>query len=220
MPVSEQHLPIFISMSSPRDWHASDRTGLTRAARLFSNIVSPPVIFAVMGLILSLYSLPLPQALTWAAIYGLFVSLLPILFVLWALATGRVAELHMSDTGERQLPYIVAVVCAIFFLIIVNFADGPELLRCLGIFNVVALSALALINTRWLISFHATAISAAWFIIALVFGWQASLLVLPLVALVIVVRLYLKRHTLAQIIAGLALGVGSVWVLTLIGCFV
>ena len=207
-------------MTSPRDWHASDRTGLTRAARLFSNIVSPPVIFAVMGLVLSLYSLPLTQALTWAAIYGLFVSLLPILFVLWMLSTGRVEELHMSDTGERHLPYIVAVVCAIVFLAIVNIADGPELLRCLGIFNVIALSALALINTRWLISFHATAVAAAWTIVGLVFGWQASLLVLPLVAIVVVVRLYLKRHSVEQVIAGLALGVGSVWALTLIGCFV
>ena len=207
-------------MNSPRDWHASDRTGLTRAARLFSNIVSPPVIFAVMGLVLSLYSLPLAQALTWAAVYGLFVSLLPILFVLWLLSTGRVAELHMSDTGERQLPYEVAVVCAIVFLIIVRLAGGPELLRCLGIFNVIALSALALINTRWLISFHATAVAAAWTIVGLVFGWQASLLVLPLVAIVVVVRLYLKRHSVEQVIAGLALGVGSVWALTLIGCFV
>ena len=173
-----------------------------------------------MGLVLSLYSLPLPQALAWATIYGLFVSLMPILFVLWMLNTGRVKELHMSDTSERHLPFIVAVLCAIAFLVIVNLASGPDLLRCLGIFNVIALSALALINTRWLISFHATAISAAWTIVLLVFGLKASLLVLPLVVLLIVVRLYLKRHTVAQVIAGLVLGVVSVWVLTLIGCFV
>jgi membrane-associated phospholipid phosphatase len=207
-------------MTSPRDWHVSDRTGLTLAARIFSNIVSPPVIFAVMGLILSLYSLPMAQALTWAAIYGLFVSLLPIIFVLWLLSTGRVGELHMSNTRERNIPYVVAVLSSILFLVIANLADGPELLRCLGIFNVIALTALALINTRWLISFHATAIAAAWTITGLIFGWQASLLVLPLVVLVVAVRLYLKRHTVTQVIAGLALGVASVWVLTLIGCFV
>jgi membrane-associated phospholipid phosphatase len=206
-------------MAPPRDWHESNRTGLTLVARLFSNIISPPVIFALVGLALSLYSLPLPQALTWAAIYGLFVSLLPILFVLWMLNTGRVKELHMSDTGERHLPYIVAVLCAIIFLVIVRLANGPELLRCLSIFNVVALTSLALINTRWLISFHATAIAAAWTIIGLVFGWQASLWVLPLVGLVVAVRLFLKRHTVAQVIAGLALGVASVAALTLIGCF-
>ncbi|MFL7840485.1 MAG: phosphatase PAP2 family protein [Candidatus Promineifilaceae bacterium] len=206
-------------MNSPRDWHVHDRTGLTLAARLFSNIVSPPVIFAVMGLVLSLYSLPFAQALSWAVIYGLFVSLMPILLVLWLLSTGRVEELHMSNTRERNLPYIVAVLSSIVFLIIANLADGPPLLRCLGIFNVIALTALAIINTRWLISFHATAVAAAWTITGLVFGWQASLWVLPLVALVVAVRLYLRRHTISQVIAGLALGVASVWVLTLIGCF-
>ena len=88
-------------MTSPRDWHESDRTGVTRAARLFSNIVSPPVIFAVMGLTLSLYSLPLAQALAWAAIYGLFVSLLPILFVLYLLehrSRGRTAHERYRGT--------------------------------------------------------------------------------------------------------------------------
>lgn len=206
-------------MSAPRDWHASERTGLTRVARLFSNIVSPPVIYAVIGLVLSLYSLPLPQALTWAAIYGLFVSLLPILFVLWLLNTGRIEELHMSDTGERHLPYLVGIICSLLFLGIVSLAEGPDLLHCLAMFNVITLSALALINTRWLISFHAAAISSAWLIVGLVFGWQASLIVLPFVLLVVVVRLYLKRHTLAQIIAGVILGLASVWVLTLTGCF-
>jgi len=125
----------------------------------------------------------------------------------------------MSNTRERNLPYIVAVLSSIVFLIIANLADGPPLLRCLGIFNVIALTALAIINTRWLISFHATAVAAAWTITGLVFGWQASLWVLPLVALVVAVRLYLRRHTISQVIAGLALGVASVWVLTLIGCF-
>jgi membrane-associated phospholipid phosphatase len=176
--------------------------------------------FAVVGLLLSLQSLPLVPALLWAAVYGFFVSLLPILFVLWLLRTGRVAELHMSDTGERHLPYLVAISSAIVFFAIVTFFDGPELLRCLAIFNMVTLSALALINSRWLISFHATAVSAAWAIVGLVFGWQASLILVPLVLLVVVVRLYLRRHTLEQIIAGIALGIGSVFLLTMIGCFV
>jgi membrane-associated phospholipid phosphatase len=193
---------------------------LTRAARLFSNVVSPPVIFALMGLALSLYSLPVPQALAWAATYGFFVSLLPILFVMWMLSSGRIAELHMSDTAERHLPYLVAILCAIAFLLIVTYAGGPELLHCLALFNLVTLSALALINSRWLISFHATAIAAAWTMVGLVFGWQASLLLLPVVFLVVAVRLYLRRHTLAQVFAGLLLGIISVASLTLIGCFV
>ena len=207
-------------MTSPRDWHASDRTGLTRAARLFSNIVSPPVIFAIIGLALSLKALPPAQALPWAATYGFMVSLLPILFVLWLLKTNRIGELHMSATGERHLPYLIAVICGfIIYGFVVSF-DGPQLLRCLAVFNIIALTFLGLINARWLISFHATAIAAAWMITGLVFGWMASLIIMPFVIGVVVVRLYLKRHTLAQVVAGLALGIITVWSLTWFGCFI
>lgn len=206
-------------MSSPLDQQEHNRTGLVHAGRLFSNFVSPPVIFAVMGLALSLKILPLEKALPWAAIYGFVVSLLPIIFVLWLLKTGRINELHMSDTRERHLPYLIAVACGLFVYSLVTLFDGPQLLKCLAVFNIITLAVLAVINVKWLISFHATAIAAAWAIIGLVFGWEASLLVLPFVIGVVVVRLYLKRHTLSQVVAGLALGILSVWSLTLFGCF-
>jgi membrane-associated phospholipid phosphatase len=207
-------------MTTPLDQQEHNRKGFIRAGRLFSNIVSPPVIFALIGLVLSVKALPLLPALAWAAVYGFVVSLMPILLVLWLLATGRISELHMSDTSERHLPYLVAVVCGlIVYGLVVNF-NGPQLLRCLAIFNIVTLAALGLINSRWLISFHATAISAAWMIIGLVFGWAASLIVIPFIIGVTSIRLYLKRHTIAQVVAGLALGIGTVGLLALFGCFV
>jgi membrane-associated phospholipid phosphatase len=207
-------------MTSPLDQQEHNRTGLVRAGRLFSNFVSPPVIFAVIGLALSLQALPIGQALLWAAAYGFVVSLLPILFVVWFLKTGRIKELHMSDTGERHLPYLIAVICGIIFYGLVVLFGGPQLLKCLAVFNIITLAALGLVNARWLISFHATAIAAAWLITGLVFGWAASLIVLPFVIGVVVVRLFLKRHTPAQVVAGLALGLLSVWSLTWFGCFV
>ncbi len=57
-------------------------------------------------------------------------------------------------------------------------------------------------------------------LVAYVFGVWSGLLVLPLVILVAAVRLYLRRHTVAQVVVGLALGFFSVWLLTLFGCFV
>ena len=126
----------------------------------------------------------------------------------------------MSDTSERHLPYLIAVICGFIMYSLVVLFDGPQLLKCLAVFNIVTLAALGVINARWLISFHATAIAAAWMITGLVFGWAASLLVLPFVIGVVVVRLFLKRHTLAQVVAGLALGIISVWSLTWFGCFI
>ena len=208
-------------MSKPRDLHIIDRVGLVRAARLFSNVVSPPVMFAVLGLALALHATETIWAgLVWAAVYGFFVALAPILFVLQLLQRGRIVELHMTDTRERHLPYLVAVLMSLLVLALIVVLDGPTLLFCLSLFNVLTLTVIGAVNVRWLISFHATAVSAFVTIITLVFGPLTGLLLSPLVPLIVVVRLYLRRHTVAQMLGGLLLGAGSVLLLWRLGCFV
>lgn len=204
---------------NPLDKEVLDRTGGVRIARIYSNIVSPPTMFAVLGLAVALWELPFWQGLAWAAIYGLLVSLAPILFVLYLLKTGRITELHMSDTRERHLPYLSALFFSAVTFGLVTLFKGPELMRCLTVFNMVELALLGIINIFTLISIHATGVMASMIVVGLVFGWAASLLVLPFVVTISWVRLYLKRHTPMQIVAGLVLGVVSVVSLTLIGCF-
>jgi membrane-associated phospholipid phosphatase len=189
-------------------------------ARYLSNIISPPIMFALLGFALAFYSTPFRTAAAWGVLYGVLVSLVPILAVFYLLRTGRIAELHMSQTQERHLPYLIATLCAGAAFLLLTLFNGPELLRCLAAFNVVELIALGLINTRCLISIHATGMTAAWLIAWLVFGWVAAVLLFPILLLVCWVRLFLKRHTLAQVVAGIGLGIISVLTLTAFGCFV
>jgi membrane-associated phospholipid phosphatase len=206
-------------MHSPLDRDLANRIGPVKAARLYSNVVSPPVMFAVLGLILALTALPNWQGLAWAALYGFFISLLPILFVLYLLRHGYISELHMSNTRERHWPYISALFSALFVYGLVQWLNGPPVLACLTLFNTIELAALGAINVFWLISLHSTAVAAVAVIVGLVFGWGYALLLLPLIISVCWVRLYLRRHTPGQVVAGLGLGVVSVLSLTLIGCW-
>lgn len=209
-------------MHTPRDFHRDDHTGRVKVARLYSNIVSPPVMFAVVGLAFALTEDPSLTGLAWAVFYGLLVSLAPILVVLYLLRTGRIKELHMSNTGERHIPYVTAVLSALLAFLTITWLNGPELLRCLALLNTIILTALGLINTRYLISIHATAIMATFLLTGLVYSWVlAWVVVFPLLLGVCIVRLYLKRHTGAQIIAGLLLGLVAVWLMqTAFHCFV
>jgi membrane-associated phospholipid phosphatase len=206
-------------MNLPRDIDAHSTIGWVRAARVFSNIVSPPVIFATLGLALSLKELPSIEGLLWAAVYGFWVSLAPILFVVYLLRTGHISDLHMNTRGERRWPYIVSFLGALVALIFIILFDGPELLYCLAVTSVIALGFLALITNFWMISIHATSMAAATVITGLVFGLAAALLLLPLLILVVWVRLYLRRHTVAQVLAGMGLGIASVAIVAASGCF-
>ena len=91
-------------MNTPRDGNAEMTTGFVRVARIFSTVVSPPVMFAVLGLAVAWKELPFWEGLLWAAVYGFWVSLMPILVVAYMLRIGRISDLHMSNTKERRIP--------------------------------------------------------------------------------------------------------------------
>ena len=205
-------------MRIPRDT-AGNTKGLVRGARTVSNIISPPVIFAVMGLALALHELPSWEGLMWAALYGFWVSLVPSLLVGYLLKTGRISDLHMSNTKERRWPYVTSVIGSIIALTLIQLFEGPELLRCLAIFSIIELSALGIITNFWLISIHATAMASATVISGLVFGWWTLIMLVPLTAVVCFIRLFLRRHDVAQVAAGLVLGTGTVLILVQLGCF-
>ncbi|MCB0009067.1 MAG: hypothetical protein KDE04_21520 [Anaerolineales bacterium] len=206
-------------MPTPKDMQAGDRVGLVKAARIFSNVISPPIMFAALGLAIALSERPFWPGFGWAWVYGLLISGAPILVVLFLLYTNRIAELHMSNTRERHIPYISAVFFAVVAYLILRFAGGPAGLICLAIFNIIELSALGIINAYWLISLHSAGMTATVVIVALVFGWLPALCLLPLLLLVVYARLFLKRHNMAQILAGIALGAGAVLILVPFGCF-
>ncbi|UCG24213.1 MAG: phosphatase PAP2 family protein, partial [Chloroflexota bacterium] len=117
------------------------------------------------------------------------------------------------------LPYLMSVAGSLVALLITALFQGPQLLICLSLFSAVELGILGIINDFWKISIHATSIAAASVIVGLVYGPLAGLLLLPLVLVVCWVRLYLHRHTVAQVIAGLALGIATPLVMVQFGCF-
>ena len=56
-------------------------------------------------------------------------------------------------------------------------------------------------------------------VLGLIFGPLVGIVLIPLIAVVVAVRLYLRRHTVAQVIAGMLLGVGCVLFMVRLGCF-
>jgi membrane-associated phospholipid phosphatase len=207
-------------MKVPRDRHEADRVGSVKVARHLSNIISPPIMFAAVGLALGIYERPIRPGLIWGLVYGLIVTMIPMAVVFVFLRTGRIGDLHMSHTSERHIPYLVAVGAGALAFAVIRLLNGPVLLQCLAVLNIITLGALGLINTQWLISIHATAAAATWLIATLIFGPVVGLVLLPLVVLICYIRLYLKRHTLAQVLAGIALGLTVVLVLRAFGCFI
>jgi membrane-associated phospholipid phosphatase len=197
----------------PRDLDKTQQEWSVKAARYLSHIFSPPMVYAILGFITAWAALPFIPGLLWGAIYGFFVSLLPLLLVIFLLKTGRIEDIHLNNSKERRIPYLVGIIGSIAAFIIISQFQGPALLGSLAIGSAIGLTVLALINNFWLISSHMASITMAAIFIWIVFGSLYGLIVVPLVVLVFAIRLYLRRHTVSQLLAGMLVGAGSIWLL-------
>ncbi|MGC8484561.1 MAG: phosphatase PAP2 family protein, partial [Candidatus Baltobacteraceae bacterium] len=91
-------------------------------------------------------------------------------------------------------------------------AHAPLLMRAALAGYAVSGAVIQVITRYWKISTHALAISAALTVIVFLDG-RSPLPFLVLIPMVGWARVYLRAHTLAQVIGGSILGIGSVTVL-------
>lgn len=203
----------------PLDTHPHAYTPAIWAARLYSNIASPPALFAAFGFLMAWEDQASFSSLAWAAVYGLFASLLPVLYVVYLYKSGQVRDLHVSNPAERRIPYLVGLAGAAFSFALVNAWGGSPLLSNLILSHVVLMASLALINFRWLISAHLASVTALTLMTAYTFGLSSGLILLPFVPLTFYVRRYLKRHTSGELTSGVLLGSAIVLFLAAAGLY-
>lgn len=190
---------------------------LDKIARWISDVLSPPSIFAMLGFSLGWARSSFWIGVMWGALYGFFVSLAPVLVVVYLLKTGRVSDIHIRDRRQRHIPYLAAVTGAAMVCLLAFLLEAPPVIQALTAGTLIGLSILALVNIFWLISNHMASISMAVVFLGVILQPVVGLALSPLVGLVFFARWRLRRHTLAQLFAGMATGVATVGSVVAIG---
>ena len=172
-----------------------------------SQLGSPPMmsLFALIAAVVSL---------TWAAVWmwsGIYVlaMLVPLAFLIWQLHNGHITDIDIHLREQRQSSQLVTIAsCAIAWLAM-WLGDAPPILTLMTGVAFVQWLVLYVITLRWKISIHTTSAAGATLIILRAVGIAAAPLVIT-IPLIVWSRVKLRRHTLAQAIAGVLLGSGVV----------
>ncbi len=176
-------------------------------ARVISDVLSPAAL-AVPGLLLGVWATGDPGMLRYAMLYFAIAVPLPMLYVIWLVKTGRVTDIHLPNRHERIGPFAAASVGALAGVVVLVGFGAPAAFVAPIIAALVQTLILFAITLAWQISIHTSTSAGLATFAALGIGGGAVLFSV-LVPIVMWARLYLKRHTLAQTIAGAALGCGS-----------
>jgi hypothetical protein len=175
-----------------------------RMARWISDVLCPPVVAALSIVTVAAY-LATPAAWKWAALFLALAVAAPTLYVIWLLYRGEVTDFHLRVREQRIRPMIVIVTTTSGAWLMLIVRHAPSLLVDVATAGMAITLILLLVTLRWKISGHTTAISSFVVLCCLLIGPAAAPMILS-VPLVTWARVRLRRHTLAQTIAGAALG--------------
>jgi membrane-associated phospholipid phosphatase len=181
------------------------RTIRLRIARQVSNILAPVTLSVPLVMFVAIYdarSLGSPTAAVYyACITFFFLSVLPAVYIVIGVRRGKISDVGVSKHGERAGPFLFNTISNIAGVFVLGLLHGPKNLETLLIILAIISAVLMVITWWWKISMHTSSLSVTVTILTALYG----VTFLPAYLLVILLswsRVVLRRHTVAQVIAG------------------
>ena len=178
---------------------------MTRFARIISWI-GHPLVFVTISVAIALTTQLAPR--TAISILGamLLAVIAPMgLLLFLGVRSGRLGDADVSVRKERKRVYPIAIPLSAAGTLVMWFAGAPRGILRGGVITLLLLAIAALTNLWFKISLHVLFAAYCTVILFRVNMWCGAV-ALVLAALVFWSRLALSRHTIAETVAGFALG--------------
>lgn len=178
-----------------------------RAARLLSEIFAPAVLVAALMLIIGWHAGDTPGVSRWWGLPGaLFAAGIPLAYILRGVRQGRLTSHHIPEREARRIPMLVGLGCVLTGLAALALLGAPRDVIALLAAGGTGLAIFAVVTHWWKMSIHAGVAAGTATTLAAIYGPLTLTVAVPLVVLSCWSRVRLSAHTLAQVLAGAAVG--------------
>ena len=178
-------------------------------ARILSTVFNPFLTSLALFMILAHASARSTLDFWWLLVLStFFTSFGPMLYVFWLYGSDRISDLDMSVRHERESVFGAFVIFYLLGTIAMWLGHAPRMMIAAMAAFTLSTLIVQYITRYWKISTHALGITASLTALTLLYGNQT----LPFAVLIPMVgwaRVYLKAHTVLQVVAGTALGIVS-----------
>lgn len=168
----------------------------------------------------------LPSKILWSLVGVVFVftGVIPMSAIFALYRTGKISDTGLNNRTERTVPYVIVTICYLACSFLFFRMQAPMWLTMFFAGAAAAAVVNITVNRWWKISAHAAALGgvvAILFRLVTLYGPSPTILIWISVAtvvtgLVMSSRVYMQRHTLMQVLAGVANGYLCVWFLSAI----
>jgi membrane-associated phospholipid phosphatase len=192
-------------------WQTLQESGSV-SARLVSDVVSPPLVYMVLGTAIALKNhRDWGQTALWLVVYLGLIAVLPVAYIALQVKRGKISDIHMKERNQRLGPFLVSMASSGVAWALLALWQTPREVWGFPVLAFAQLAVLAVVTLFWQISIHMISVTGGVVAAGILFGWPVGLLFAPLIPLVGWARLRLSRHTPAQVIAGTLAGAALPW---------
>ena len=194
-------MPVQAPLSPPAPLRVRKRVW-TDLARILSTVCNPFLTSLALFVILAGAS---SRSSTdfWVLLFNsaFFTSIGPMLFIFWLYATDRISDLDMSIRAERERVFIAFVVFYALGALDLWLIHAPAIMTASMAGFAASSLVVQWITRYWKISTHALGITAPLVALTVLFGMRPApfFVLIPLVGWS---RVYLRAHTVLQVVAG------------------
>lgn len=173
-------------------------------AKTISTVSNAPIIAIIVFALINYYFLLGNDFITVTSISLIFATIIPsIIAYIWV--KYKKLEIDLPRKEDRFYPLLWILSSYLLGVIILYLISAPPITTILMFCYFSNTLAVLLISLFWKISIHSVGVAGPVAALIYVFGY-VGLISLILIPLVMWSRLYLRRHTLLQVIAGALLG--------------
>ena len=178
-------------------------------AVFISYIAYAPIISIPAFAVINYYSLNFHDFIVITTICAIFTCILPVLFVLrWIEGKrhhGQKIDMDIPERRDRTYPLIIVILSYFIGAAVLYILNAPILTTILMFSYFSNTLIVFFINFYWKISIHAMGVAGPTTVLIYAFG-PIGCLFGAIIPIVMWSRVYLKRHTVGQVVTGALLG--------------
>ncbi|MFF4340545.1 hypothetical protein ACFY00_11470 [Kitasatospora sp. NPDC001540] len=183
----------------------ADSTPRQKAARIITDVLAPANLVVALLLLIGWRSTRSWSGLGWGLLAALFCGVIPIGIIALGVKRGGLTDRHIRVRRQRILPMALSLVSVATGITLLHTLGAPADVSALVVAMLVGLVSTLLVTTGWQISLHNSVAGGTVMVLVLALGPWLLLTALGAAAIGWS-RMVLRAHTLAQILAGTALG--------------
>ena len=200
---------MFVSLGNSMKGHFVKDDFKKQFAVFISYIAYAPIISIPAFAIINYYFLNFYDFIVITILCAIFTCILPVLFVLrWIEGKrihGQEMDMDIPERKDRNYPLIIVIVSYFIGTAILYTLNAPVMTTILMFSYFLNTLIVFFINLYWKISIHAMGVAGPTVVLIYTFG-PVGVIFAAVLPIVMWSRVYLKRHTVGQVITGALLG--------------